>query len=73
MGSGSGLVGALRAAQLTRAEVESLLLDGFFPDCPAQAHPYRAQAALKEWGLPYASDGAVTRHLAKFLRGRPRA
>jgi len=71
-GRGSGLVAALRAAQLTRADVESLLLDGFFPDCPAQAHPYRVQAALKEWGLPYASDGAVTRHLAEFLRGRPR-
>jgi hypothetical protein len=28
--------------------------------------------ALKEWGLPYASDGAVTRHLAEFLSDRPR-
>ena len=71
-GRGSGLVAALRTAQLTRAEIEALLLDGFFPECPAQAYPYRAQAALKEWGLPYASDGAVTRHLAMFLRGRPR-
>jgi molecular chaperone DnaK (HSP70) len=71
-GRGSGLVAALRTAQLTRAELEALLLDGFFPECPAQARPYRAQAALKEWGLPYASDGAVTRHLAQFLRGRPR-
>jgi len=48
------------------------LLDGFFPECDAQAYPYRTQAALKEWGLPYASDCAVTRHLADFLRGRPR-
>jgi molecular chaperone DnaK (HSP70) len=71
-GRGSGLVAALRTAQFTRAELEALLLDGFFPECPAQARPYRAQAALKEWGLPYASDGAVTRHLAQFLRGRPR-
>jgi molecular chaperone DnaK (HSP70) len=71
-GRGSGLVAALRTAQLTRGEIEALLLDGFFPECPAQAYPYRAQAALKEWGLPYASDGAVTRHLAAFLRGRPR-
>src|SRR5207244_13356360 len=62
----------LRHAQLTRAEIRALLLDGFFPECAAQAYPYRAQAALKEWGLPYASDCAVTRHLAEFLRGRPR-
>ena len=48
------------------------MLDGFFPECAAQAYPYRTQAALKEWGLPYASDCAVTRHLADFLRGRPR-
>jgi molecular chaperone DnaK (HSP70) len=72
-GRGSGLVAALRTAQLTRAEIEALLLDGFFPECGAQAYPYRTQAALKEWGLPYASDCAVTRHLADFLRGRPRA
>ena len=71
-GRGSGLVAALRTAHLTRAEIQALLLDGFFPECAAQAYPYRAQAALREWGLPYASDCAVTRHLADFLRGRPR-
>src|SRR4051794_30442842 len=71
-GRGSGLVAALRTAQLTRAEIQAVLLDGFFPECNAQAYPYRTQAALKEWGLPYVSDCAVTRHLADFLRGRPR-
>ena len=71
-GRGSGLLAAMRTAQLARAELEALLLDGFFPECAAQAYPYRTQAALKEWGLPYASDCAVTRHLADFLRGRPR-
>jgi molecular chaperone DnaK (HSP70) len=71
-GRGSGLVAGLRTAQLARGEIRALLLDGFFPECAAQAYPYRAQAALKEWGLPYASDCAVTRHLADFLRGRPR-
>jgi molecular chaperone DnaK (HSP70) len=70
-GRSSGLVAALRTTQLTRAEIEALLLDGFFPECGAQAYPYRTHAALKEWGLPYASDCAVTRHLADFLRGRP--
>jgi molecular chaperone DnaK (HSP70) len=71
-GRGSGLLAAMRTTQLTRAEIEAVLLDGFFPECSAQAYPYRTQAALKEWGLPYASDCAVTRHLADFLRGRPR-
>ena len=71
-GRGSGLIAGSRSAQLTRAELLTVLLDGFFPQCGAQAYPYRTQAALKEWGLPYAADCAVTRHLAAFLRGRPR-
>jgi molecular chaperone DnaK (HSP70) len=71
-GRGSGLFAAMRSAQLARAEIQAVLLDGFFPECSAQAYPHRTQAGLKEWGLPYASDCAVTRHLADFLRGRPR-
>ncbi len=71
-GRGSDLFARSRAATLTRAEVESVLLKGFFPECDARARPYRTQAALREWGLPYASDSAITRHLADFLRDRPR-
>ena len=71
-GRGSDLIAGSRTAQLRRAEVQAVLLDGFFPECSLHAYPYRTQAALKEWGLPYASDSAITRHLADFLRGRPR-
>lgn len=51
-GRGSDLIRGSRTAQLTRAELETVLVDGFFPQCDAQAYPYRTQAALKEWGLP---------------------
>jgi DNA-K related protein/Hsp70 protein len=71
-GHGSGMVAGSQAATVTRAEIEDVLLGGFFPGCDAGARPYRTQAALREWGLPYASDSAVTRHLADFLRDRPR-
>jgi molecular chaperone DnaK (HSP70) len=71
-GRGSNLIAGTRTARLTCDEIQTILLDGFFPECGSQAYPYRTQAALKEWGLPYASDCAVTRHLADFLRGRPR-
>jgi molecular chaperone DnaK (HSP70) len=71
-GRGSGLLAGTLSAQITRAELEALLLDGFFPECPADDRPKRASGAIKEWGLPYAVDGAVTRHLAEFLQGRPR-
>ncbi len=71
-GRGSGMIAGSHAATVTRAEIEGVLLDGFFPNCDARAQPYRTQAALREWGLPYASDSAVTRHLAEFVRDRPR-
>ena len=71
-GRGSSLVAGAQTATLGRDEVERLVLDGFFPTCDDRARPYRIQAGLREWGLPYAADSAVTRHLADFLRDRPR-
>ena len=71
-GRGSGMVGGSQTATVMRAEIESLLLDGFFPFCDAAARPYRTHAALREWGLPYPPDSAITRHLADFLNDRPR-
>ena len=71
-GRGAGLIAGSRTATVTRAELERALLDGFFPLCPAEARPYRTSGALRELGLPYASDSAVTRHLADFLRDRAR-
>ena len=71
-GRGSGLVAGTQTVSLDREEVERLVLDGFFPKCDARARPYRAQTGLHDWGLPYAADGAVTHHLADFLRDRPR-
>jgi molecular chaperone DnaK (HSP70) len=70
-GRGSNLLAGALSAQVTRAELEGLLLDGFFPDCRPDDRPRRALGAIKEWGLPYAFDGAITRHLAAFLHGRP--
>ena len=69
-GRGSGLIGGTLSAQLPRSDLEAVLLDGFFPECAADDRPARKQAALKEWGLPYAADSAITRHLAGFLGGR---
>jgi molecular chaperone DnaK (HSP70) len=71
-GRGSGMVAGSQAATVTRAEIENVLMGGFFPMSDAGARPYRTQMALREWGLPYPSDSAVTRHLAEFLRDRPR-
>ena len=71
-GRGSSLVAGAQTATLARDEVERLVLDGFFPVCNARARPFRTQSGLRDWGLPYAADSAITRHLADFLRDRPR-
>ena len=71
-GRGSSLMAGAQTATLTRDEIERLALDGFFPVCDARARPFRTQSGLRDWGLPYAADSAITRHLADFLRDRPR-
>lgn len=67
-GSGSRLIGSARSAVLTRADVDQLLVEGFFPQVAADAEPRRARGALVEFGLPYASDAAITRHIAAFVQ-----
>jgi molecular chaperone DnaK (HSP70) len=68
-GSGSRLVGATLSTEVTRDEVEQLIVEGFFPACAPEELPRRAaRVALQELGLPYAQDAAITRHLAAFLR-----
>jgi hypothetical protein len=68
LGRGSKVIGGTIKTELTRAEVESVILDGFFPVVPADARPATPQRlGLQELGLPYAADPAVTKHLARFL------
>jgi len=65
---GSKLIGGSLRTELTRAEVTSFILDGFFPQVDASARPaVRTRAGLTQLGLPYAQDAGVTRHLAAFL------
>ncbi len=66
-GRGRSLVGGTLSATLQRDEVESLVLDGFFPLVDPGTRPQHDSAGLREYGLPYADDAALTRHLAAFL------
>ncbi len=68
LGSGRAVVGQTLSADLTHEEVLQILTTGFLPitapdEMPATSRP----TALRELGLPYASDPAITRHLAAFL------
>jgi molecular chaperone DnaK (HSP70) len=70
-GRGSSLLGSTLGAQIERAEIESIVLGGFFPECHLDDQPAKTQSGLREWALPYAADSAATRYLAEFLRDRP--
>ena len=65
---GSQLMGGTLRGELKQQQVQAYLLDGFFPRVAASEQPKtRARAGLTQVGLPYASDPAITRHLAAFL------
>jgi len=71
-GRGSSLVGGALRTELERLELMETLVDGFLPRVDASARPLaQRRSALTTLGLPYASDPAITRHLAAFL-GRHR-
>jgi hypothetical protein len=70
-GTGAGLFASTLSASITAAEVRETVLEGFYPECGADDRPRKRAGGLREWGLPYAEDTAVTRHLAAFLEGRP--
>ena len=65
---GSSLMAKTISTSLDRGTLEQVVLDGFFPitrvtDLPAE----KRGAGLQEFGLPYASDPVISKHLARFL------
>jgi molecular chaperone DnaK (HSP70) len=68
LGRGTRLIGATLKSEITREDLDSVLLDGFFPFCEPDARPVTPPVAgIREIGLAYEADPAVTRHLAYFL------
>lgn len=69
LGSGRAVVGQALSVELTREEVLQVLTAGFLPITAPDENPARGRTAgLRELGLPYASDPAITKHLSAFLR-----
>lgn len=53
---------------ITRRHVQSVVLEGFIPLTSPDEMPLgRRATALREAGLPYAVDAALSKHLARFL------
>jgi molecular chaperone DnaK (HSP70) len=69
LGRGSRVIGGTLKHDLPRTEVERVLIDGFFPQCPPDAEPRKQRSVgLQELGLPYAADPAVTKHVTSFIQ-----
>jgi molecular chaperone DnaK (HSP70) len=65
---GSSLIGGALRTEITREEVNRVLVEGFLPKVPAGERPVsRTRGGLRGIGLPYAQDAGITRHLAAFL------
>jgi molecular chaperone DnaK (HSP70) len=68
LGRSRKVVGGAVRTEVTCAELEATLVDGFCPVVPAEARPQSARRiGLQEIGLPYAADPGITRHVAAFL------
>ena len=67
LGAGAKLVGGQLSATLQRDAVEHTLVDGFFPAVALDARPEQRRSGLVEFGLPFAADPVITRHVAAFL------
>lgn len=68
MGEGRRLIAGTLAVTLDRSEVERVILEGFFPIVDRTGSPAEGvRKGITEFGLPYAQDPAVTRHLCRFL------
>lgn len=67
-GRGRSVVGGSLHTQITPADVQQAILEGFFPLVVRDSEPAKsARTGLQEMGLPYVADAAITRHLAAFL------
>ncbi len=68
-GHGRSLIGGTIVTELQRDQVTEALIEGFFPEVDLKAETLMegGETGLREMGLPYVSDPAITRHLARFF------
>ena len=72
-GRGRALIADTLVAKISRQEVLDLVLKEFFPEVefgPALSRVESVPRIMREWGLPFARDLAITRHLGAFLYKR---
>ena len=68
IGEGRKLIADTVSTSIDRREVEETILEGFFPVIDhSDALEKKTRPGMTEFGLPYAQDPAITRHLIRFL------
>lgn len=69
-GTGSRFIGGTLQITLDRETIVQLVVDGFLPQVRLGEIPQQAQSGFQEFGLPFAADPSISRHLCSFLTTR---
>lgn len=64
---GESLFGSTKSVSIQKKQMLELICEGFFPKVSLDQKVHKSKGGLKQLGLPYAEDSAITRHLAAFL------
>ncbi|OEU51088.1 MAG: hypothetical protein BA872_06535 [Desulfobacterales bacterium C00003060] len=68
-GRGRGIVAGALSDSLSLEDVQDTIINGFFPYIQRDEMPVRGNVlGIQEWGLPFAPDPVIPRHLAAFLK-----
>jgi len=67
-GLGSSVIASTRTIRFERKVILKMVMDGFFPMLPTDSPPPERGRGIRQMGLPYAADPAVTGHLLQFLK-----
>ncbi len=67
LGGGSRLIGGAKSIDMPKQMVHQIALEGFMPFSNFEELPTTKRGAVVEFGLPYASDPAISKHIAQFL------
>lgn len=73
LGSGAKLIGGSKTTYLKREEVQQIALDGFLPLSALTDLPDKKRSGVVEFGLPYAAEPAISKHIAAFLQSHAQA
>ncbi len=73
VGAGAKLIGGAKSCTLDRDSVRQTVMEGFMPLSDIAEQPSRRKSAIMEFGLPYVSDPAISKHVASFLQQHQQA